>query len=832
MNNRLLFFVLFLFGMLFAGSASAQEPVERSKEMTKIGGKAYYLHHVKTGQTLYGLAQAYNVTVEEIETFNPEVKNGLKVGHVLGIPVRPEAEPKTEYPKANPQKEEEPIVAPKVEPKKEEPKVEPKKEEPKVEPKKEEPKVEPKKEEPKVEPKKEEPKVEPKKEEPKVEPKKEEPKVEPKKEEPKVEPKKEEPKVEPKKEEPKAEPKKEEPAVEPITEPKKEEPKVGLAVGPKAVNRDYVEIVGDVVYRVVQPDETLYDIAKECGIDIVELRKHNRGIADEPSPGSRVVIPNIVNENDYIVHSCEKNERVSSLLKRWKVDEGEFRLKNVSVGSHVFENQVVLIPIDPVSDFYWITKAPEEVAEIEEPEEPEVVIMEPEPQALFLDEDLDAAEQCYADPSNASRRYKVALMVPLYLGEMGKLDVPKENVPKAQKSRSMLFLQFYEGFMMAARDLEREGLKLDLKVFDVTENTATAEHALSQIEGQDLDLIVGPFFGKSFEVIEEYAKAMGITVVNPLSNRESVIIDSPNVVKVKPGNVGLIMSITNLVKNDYPDANVFIVSKENAADSVLLSQMEHHLNLAVNDEVVVSGNELLEYARNESERLEMGSRLVPTLDVEGQVYSTDDLQSGVTDKVVLSNPVKRYTFSEMGTLKSQLSGVRDNLIIAYGDNNVFATQMLNSLAKTADRFPITLICVPDWDRFEKLLVDNLLKMNAIYVSDFFVDYQSDEVKRFVQNYRSKYAAEPQKYAFQGYDLGYYFLSAMMRYGSDDLLRCLHCHRPPLMHTQYRFYYRNYLSPSQNDGKENMSWSIHQYDKDLIELKAINPFEKKSEETGR
>ena len=132
MNNRLLFFVLFLFGVFFAGSANAQEPIERSKETTKIGGKAYYLHHVKQGQTLYGLARTYNVTIEEIETFNPEVKDGLKVGHVLGIPVRPEAEPKTEEPTVEPKKEE-PKVEPKVEPKKEEPKVEPK-----VAPKKEE----------------------------------------------------------------------------------------------------------------------------------------------------------------------------------------------------------------------------------------------------------------------------------------------------------------------------------------------------------------------------------------------------------------------------------------------------------------------------------------------------------------------------------------------------------------------------------------------------------------------------------------------------------------------------------------------------------------------
>ena len=50
-----------------------------------------------------------------------------------------------------------------------------------------------------------------------------------------------------------------------------------------------------------------------------------------------------------------------------------------------------------------------------------------------------------------------------------------------------------------------------------------------------------------------------------------------------------------------------------------------------------------------------------------------------------------------------------------------------------------------------------------------------------------------------------------------------------MHTQFRFYYRNYLSTSQNDGKENMYWSIYQYDKELIELRPINPFETKTED---
>ena len=807
MKKRLVFFLFFLFGIMLSGNLVAQEVVvERSSQKTQIGGKEYYMHHVKQGQTLYSISKAYNVTVEEIERLNPEVKNGLKAGLVLGIPVRPVVMQKEEKPQPK-------IV--KVEP---EPEPEP---EPIEEPETvvEEPVPEPESE-PEEEPETvvEEPEPEP---EPEEEPETvvEEPEPEP---EPEEEPETvvEEPEPEP---EPEEEPETivEEPEPEP--EPVVEQPQIAeTPVLQEQHSENYAFFEGST--RIVQRGEDLYDIAKEFGIDLADFKAVNPGLTDEPKEGTRIVIPNIVNEHDYIVHTCERNERVSSLLKRWKVDENSFRKKNISVGSHVFTNQVVLIPIQPITDFYWIGQDGTEIVEVPEvPVEPQ----QPTQEDVQLNFDCETGDipDCVANPANASKRYHVALMVPLYLYDIDNISVSKEKSSKSKKSRSMSFLQFYEGFMMAAEAMEKQGMKLDLTVIDVTENVASAERALSQIENKELDLIVGPFFGKSFDVIEEYAKANGIAVVNPLSTRKSVIENSPNVVKAKAGDVGMILTISNLVKNHYSDANVFIVSREKSADSVFLNQLEHHLNYAVNDEVTVSGDEFLQFARNESERLEMGSRLVPTIDVEGQVYSTGDFQDGLTNKVVLSNSVKRYPYSEIAKVKSQLSGVRDNVIIAYGDDNVFATQMLNSLTKSADRFPITLVCAPDWQRHEKLLVDNLLKMHAIFVSDFFVDYNDVAAKRFVLRFRQKYVAEPQQYAFEGYDVGCYFLNALMQYGSDDLINCLHCYQASMLHTSYRFYYKNYLNAGGEDGKENLYWSIYQYDKENIELVPVDPFEK-------
>ena len=194
------------------------------------------------------------------------------------------------------------------------------------------------------------------------------------------------------------------------------------------------------------------------------------------------------------------------------------------------------------------------------------------------------------------------------------------------------------------------------------------------------------------------------------------------------------------------------------------------------------------------------------------------------DHVVLANPVHRYVYSSenLPSLVSKLSGVRDNVIIAYGDDNVFATQVLNTLKKEADRVPITLVCAPDWTKFEKLLVENLLQMNAIYLTDNFVDYNSEEANRFVADFRSKYTVEPQNYAFEGYDVATYFLTALMRYGKD-MTECLPYFTMPLLHAQYHF-----MRKGEGNGLENQNWSMYQYDNEKIELVPVNPFKKKAE----
>lgn len=70
------------------GNVAAQNPIKKSTEIVVIGGKKCYLHIVREGETLYGISKAYDIPQKEIALENPDVFDGLKVGQTLKVPVK------------------------------------------------------------------------------------------------------------------------------------------------------------------------------------------------------------------------------------------------------------------------------------------------------------------------------------------------------------------------------------------------------------------------------------------------------------------------------------------------------------------------------------------------------------------------------------------------------------------------------------------------------------------------------------------------------------------------------------------------------------------------
>ena len=112
--------------------------------------------------------------------------------------------------------------------------------------------------------------------------------------------------------------------------------------------------------------------------------------------------------------------------------------------------------------------------------------------------------------------------------------------------------------------------------------------------------------------------------------------------------------------------------------------------------------------------------------------------------------------------------------------------------------------MPEWSKFEGLFNDNLMKMHAIYFDDDYIDYQNIRVESFICKFRNRYETEPSDYAYQGFDIGWYFLNALRLYGGE-MLNNLPNYIIPLLGTEFHF-----VQNDEESGYENTFWNVYQF----------------------
>jgi hypothetical protein len=97
-------------------------------------------------------------------------------------------------------------------------------------------------------------------------------------------------------------------------------------------------------------------------------------------------------------------------------------------------------------------------------------------------------------------------------------------------------------------------------------------------------------------------------------------------------------------------------------------------------------------------------------------------------------------------------------------------------------------------------------LGLMIYSPYWVDYSQKDVLKFNSDFRKKFFTEPSEmsYAWQGYDILYYFLSGLAMYGKEFISHP-EIHNPHLLHTEFDFRRKN-----GDDGFENQKLFLIKY----------------------
>ena len=151
-----------------------------------------------------------------------------------------------------------------------------------------------------------------------------------------------------------------------------------------------------------------------------------------------------------------------------------------------------------------------------------------------------------------------------------------------------------------------------------------------------------------------------------------------------------------------------------------------------------------------------------------------------------------------------LATKKGNVVILISSNKSFVLDVITKLNEHRNEFGITLLGLPRWDRFDDIEADYLVNLKTLVMAPYFVDYDDKGVKQFVSQFQNRYQTDPDALAFQGFDVTYYFLSALWKFGTS-FERCLPELRLKSMQTDFRF------TRAKENGFENSYWEMWQYD---------------------
>lgn len=257
-------------------------------------------------------------------------------------------------------------------------------------------------------------------------------------------------------------------------------------------------------------------------------------------------------------------------------------------------------------------------------------------------------------------------------------------------------LDFLTGAKLAIERNARGGQKLDIKVVD-SGNEASFKNSLTQINPENTDLIIGPFFKSNVIDVLDFTKNQKIPVVAPFANTPE-LYNYSNLIIVETNNQTYADKIVEEVKAVYSNQKIYVVAdskKENA--NYIKAGLEKTVK---NPEVIIVNSP----ADIQLDQNMMTGQSAPVI----AILANDDNSTGdaFANKVI--------------ALSKEVQGVK-------------AFSMFYS--------PV----------FEKK-VDDLSQTSLVYLMDRKINTEGNFEKEILAAYKSKYCKTPPKYAVVGFDV--------------------------------------------------------------------------------
>lgn len=274
-------------------------------------------------------------------------------------------------------------------------------------------------------------------------------------------------------------------------------------------------------------------------------------------------------------------------------------------------------------------------------------------------------------------------------------------------------MDFYSGVLVAARDLTELGIDVKLNVYDI----ANGGLGTTKSELEESDIIIGPVSTGDITRLFSMSDEIG-PVISPLDPRvEPLAANYRNLVQAPSSQMAQYQDMADWIQEDLMESDRVIVISEKGA--------------RMNDE---------------------GKKMKAVLD--SAAFEYQPFAYSILDGREIKEPIEAVMTME-GT----------NRVVIASDSEAFVNDVVRNLNLIIhDKFSVVLYGPAKIRTFETIEVENFHNTSLHASLAYYIDYEDDNVKKFLMRYRALFGTEPTQFAFQGYDVARYFLELYTKYG--------------------------------------------------------------------
>ncbi len=306
----------------------------------------------------------------------------------------------------------------------------------------------------------------------------------------------------------------------------------------------------------------------------------------------------------------------------------------------------------------------------------------------------------YQDTIQENAAVKLALLLPFRAKEYD--TVPSKQIFKSKLAN--MVTDFYMGTEIAIDSIKKQGIQVDLAVFDTGKKGRNITEILSANALDSVDVVIGPFYSEKANLV---AKEVNTSVIFPNYSKNLEKLSSSRLIKSAPEKSMHLDYLSNYLKENYNGETILIVgdNQDNSKKSIdhIISSLKKHDSISAIHII------------------------------------TPDVEDGYIKK-------ERFT--------DKMSQEKPNWVIFTSDDKVVVADALNSMIGLPDEIAVQVFTTDKNKAYNETDNNKLAKINFTFVSNTFIDNQSDDVKLFFKKFKSRNHALPSEYAIKGFDITY------------------------------------------------------------------------------